>query len=126
MAEIIRPLSSYNNAMNTDDISDFASVYNQYRLAIYRYTLVRTGHVEDAQDITAQVFLKAYQKSDTYRGDSSIIYWLIGIARYQIADYHRHKVNEVSLETIQEIATSTPSIEDIVEKEIRVLWDFGW
>ncbi|MFN8529497.1 MAG: sigma-70 family RNA polymerase sigma factor [Anaerolineae bacterium] len=73
----------------TDVQTDFKGIYQHHRLAIYRYVLLRVGSVEDAEDITAQVFLKAYQKRADYSGKAPVIYWLLAIARRELADHYR-------------------------------------
>lgn len=120
MAGSIQHHTYHEGAVDSGDVGEFASIYKQHRLSIYRYILARVGHVEDAQDLTAQVFLKAYQNLASYRGDASIVYWLIGIARYQIIDYHRSAVNDVPLDAFQEMTSSALPIEDALEKEIRL------
>jgi RNA polymerase sigma-70 factor (ECF subfamily) len=104
----------------TDDVTDFSTVYYQHRLAIYRYILARVGHIEDSQDLTAQVFLKAYQNAASYRRETAIVYWLIGIARHQIIDYYRRKRTDVSLSDASEIPTPAPSLEDSLEQRERL------
>lgn len=74
----------------TDVQTDFKGIYQQHRLAIYRYVLLRVGSVEDAEDITAQVFLKAYQKRADFSGKAPIVYWLLAIARRELSDHYRN------------------------------------
>src|SRR5690606_27289870 len=90
-----------------------------YRLNIYRYALARIGDVEDAQDITAQVFLKAYQNAASYRRESPILFWLIAIARNQIRDYYRSRSVNVSLSDYDP-PSSAPSLEESIEQRLRL------
>jgi RNA polymerase sigma-70 factor (ECF subfamily) len=101
-------------------VHDFVAVYTEHRLAIYRYILARVGHDEDAHDITAQVFLKAYQNAGVYRGESSIIFWLIGIARHQVIDYYRRTPNTFSLTDRHDIISPAPSIEDQIDRDAQL------
>ena len=110
--------SGANEAISGQGI-DFHSLYHQYRLTIYRYALAHIGHVEDAQDITAQVFLKAYQNAASYRRESPIIYWLIGIARNQIRDYYRGRKLNVSLSDY-DCPSTAPSLEESIEQSLRL------
>ena len=116
-----RPYSwGKKNTINSN-IADFASVYTQHRLPIYRYILARVGHVEDAHDLTAQVFLKAYQGAASYRQQTSIIYWLIGIARHQIVDYYRGQRADVPLGAIGELPHPAPSLEPSLAQKERLV-----
>ncbi len=45
----------------------------------------------DADDITQDVFLKAWKKVDTYNGESSVGTWLYTIARNTVMDAHRKR-----------------------------------
>ncbi|MBN2305409.1 MAG: RNA polymerase sigma factor [Anaerolineae bacterium] len=103
-----------------DDLSDFSSIYNRHSLAIYRYILARIGHVEDAQDLAAQVFLKAYRNAASYRGESSVIGWLMGIARHQIIDYYRDRRVNVSLASAREIPNPAPPPDVSLEQKERL------
>jgi len=99
---------------------DFADVYRQHKLTIYRYILVRIGHVEDAHDLTAQVFLKAYQHNPTYRHEAPIVAWLIGIARHQIVDYYREQKPHIPLSEMNDFPTMGSSLEESVEQRNRL------
>jgi RNA polymerase sigma-70 factor (ECF subfamily) len=99
---------------------DFSSIYTEYHLAIYRYILARIGHIEDSQDLTAQVFVKAYENFASYRHESTVIYWLIGITRHQIADYYRGNRPTVSLTSNSDIPSFSASLEDSLVQKNRL------
>jgi RNA polymerase sigma-70 factor, ECF subfamily len=92
----------------------FTSVYEQHSLSVYRYILSRVGNPEDAHDLTAIVFLKAYKRFSSFRGDASVISWLIGIARNQISDHYRGKEPDVALDAIPELPAKGASPEDSI------------
>ena len=49
-------------------------------------------HRSQADDVTAEVFAKAWSSLSKFRGDGSpFAGWLFGIARYVIADTHRRR-----------------------------------
>jgi RNA polymerase sigma factor (sigma-70 family) len=64
------------------------------------YTYVENSH--EAQDIDQEVFLRAYTKRETFRGDSSLRTWLLAITANRCKDYLRSwsKRHEVQDETI--------------------------
>ena len=49
------------------DASAFGELYERYRDAIYRFCLARTGTSHDAEDLVADVFVKALQSLDRYQ-----------------------------------------------------------
>lgn len=51
------------------------------------YSYVRNYH--QAQDITQDVFLRAYAKMNSFRGDSSVKTWLLSITANRCKDYLR-------------------------------------
>src|SRR4051794_10196938 len=62
------------------DDSPFATLYAEHNRAIYYLTLRFLGDPQKAEDATHDVFLKAYKKMESFRGDSSFRTWLYRIA----------------------------------------------
>lgn len=93
-------------------------MYQNHRLAIYRYVLLRVGCIEDAEDITAQVFLKAYQKQEGFNGRAPIIYWLLAIARRELIDHYRTRQAAGNTAPLEEDlpAVFEPQPEEIAEQ----------
>ena len=54
-------------AAKAGDAAAFGALYERYRDAIYRFCLSRTGSSHDAEDLTADVFVKALQSIDRYQ-----------------------------------------------------------
>jgi RNA polymerase sigma-70 factor (ECF subfamily) len=74
------------------DFDSFARLYTSHLDAIYRYTYYRTGDVQDAEDLTEQVFLKAWEALPNYRpAGCSFLNWLYRIAHNTLVDHHRRK-----------------------------------
>ena len=64
-----------------DLVSDeFAELYQNHSREIYYLTLRLLGDAHKAEDATHDVFLKAYRKRDTFRGEASYRTWLYRIA----------------------------------------------
>lgn len=65
--------------------------------AIYRHIAASTyGSGLDADDLTQDVFMKAWRKIDTYDGRSSMKTWLYAIARTTVLDaLRRRKIRSV-------------------------------
>lgn len=49
--------------------------------AIFAYARHRLGNREDAEEITSEAFLRAFERAATFRGDSPFRGWLFGITR---------------------------------------------
>jgi RNA polymerase sigma-70 factor (ECF subfamily) len=57
----------------------FGAVYQEHSQAIYYLALRLLGDAAQAQDATHDVFLKAYRKMDSFRGESGVRTWLYRI-----------------------------------------------
>jgi RNA polymerase sigma-70 factor (ECF subfamily) len=69
--------------------SRFERVYDEHVVGIYRYIYARVGNRPDAEDLTAQVFVRAVEQLDTGRDPRQIAAWLYRVAQNAIADYWR-------------------------------------
>jgi len=67
----------------------FERVYSQHVVGIYRFVYARVGNRPDAEDLTAQVFVRAVEQLDTAREPGQIAAWLYRVAQNAIADYWR-------------------------------------
>ncbi len=64
----------------------FDELMRRHERMVYRVSLSYTRQAEDAMDVTQDVFLKAYDRLDTYRGSGTFRSWLLRIA-------HRENLN---------------------------------
>jgi RNA polymerase sigma-70 factor, ECF subfamily len=64
-------------------------VYEEHLQDIYRFIYSKVGNREDAEDLTAQVYLKAIRSLDSTREAHSVRSWLFHVARTTIADHWR-------------------------------------
>lgn len=95
---------------------NFTQVYREHVTRVYRYVYARVGNREDAEDLTAQVFLEAWEKWPSYREEGKVAAWLLTIARRRVADYYRDRQPQVSLEALVSIGDSTTPW-DALERE---------
>ncbi len=79
----------------------FVCLYDAYLERVYRYIYCRVGDEHLAEDITSQVFLKAWENLGTYQaGQSPFMAWLYRIAHNAVIDYYRAKKTTFSLEEV--------------------------
>ncbi|OGZ00625.1 MAG: hypothetical protein A3A43_03145 [Candidatus Liptonbacteria bacterium RIFCSPLOWO2_01_FULL_56_20] len=81
------------------EASAFGLLYDHYQPKIYRFVIIKVGQREEAEDLTHQVFLSAWQNIRDYE-DIGFPFssWLYRIARNAIIDYYRTKKNPAPLE----------------------------
>lgn len=64
------------------DRSAFASIYERYRVPVFRYLRARTASDDEAQELAAMTFERALQAIDRFRpAGGGMAAWLIRIAR---------------------------------------------
>ena len=73
-----------------DDAEAFGELYARYVKKMYSYVYHRTGNSQDAEDLTAKVFSRAYAHIGNYvdRG-VPVQAWLYRIAHNLVANWHR-------------------------------------
>lgn len=71
------------------DAGPFEQVYDRHVVGIYRFVYARVGNHPDAEDLTAQVFVRAVEQLDTEREPGQIAAWLYRVAQNATADYWR-------------------------------------
>jgi RNA polymerase sigma factor (sigma-70 family) len=80
------------------DPAAFGKLYDRYVQPIYRYVYSRVGSSHEAEDITSQTFMAAYEALGRYQERDQFSAWLFRIARNKINDHFRRSRREVGLE----------------------------
>jgi len=98
----------------------FGQLYQAYRDRVYWYLLARTGHAEDAADLTQQVFLTALDALAQYNPRKGpFVAWLFGGARHAATNFRQRNRQTVAWEYVTgEAAVATAqSLEDAVVRQ---------
>lgn len=70
----------------------FEVLYRRHMDAIYRYLFFRVGTETRAEDLTEDVFLKAWEALPKYKaGQQPLIHWLYRIAHNLLVDFFRKR-----------------------------------
>jgi RNA polymerase sigma-70 factor (ECF subfamily) len=64
-------------------VARFEAVRERYAERIYRFCFRLSGNAADAEDLTQDVFVSAYQNLDQFHGQSALSSWLLRIAIYR-------------------------------------------
>lgn len=89
--------------------SAFGFLYDHYQPKIYRFVLLRVGRREEAEDITHQVFLHAWQRVGEYRLlGFPFSSWLYRIARNAVIDHYRTRRDHVAIEEVEIEESKSP------------------
>lgn len=93
------------------DTEAFGKIYDAYLTPVYRYVMFRFPE-ELAEDLTADIFVKSWEKLHTYKLRAGVPFaaWLFRIARHAVIDAYRSSrgFDELSEEFVDENADNDP------------------
>src|ERR1035437_3539594 len=79
-------------AMAEDNAAEeFSAVVVRHRPQIFRFLLSSTSDVDLAETLTQDCFLKAHRNWSSFRGESSVLTWLMRIAINLQKDHWRNR-----------------------------------
>jgi RNA polymerase sigma factor (sigma-70 family) len=93
------------------DPEAFGRLYDIHVDRVYRHIYYRVGNEQDAEDLTQQVFLKAWQAVPRYKETASpFIAWLMTISHNLVVDLYRTRKDTVYLdaEVLADCPASSP------------------
>lgn len=108
------------------DPKAFATLYDRYVSKIYHYIYYKVGNVAEAEDLTAQVFLRAWEAIGSYEWrEHPFSAWLFRIARNLVVDYHRARRDMIPLDEPEDRVPSwavseTPPAEVVLQDYLTV------
>lgn len=74
------------------DSEAFGVLYKRYMDAIYRYVYFRVSNAQEAEDLTEEVFVKAWEAMPKFKlTEYPFTSWLYRIAHNLTIDYHRKR-----------------------------------
>lgn len=96
------------------DTDAFGRVYDHFFVQVYRYCAFRLPK-EVAEDTTADIFVKAWEKLHTYKIKKGVPFaaWLFRIARYSVIDIYR------SARGFEEVPEEIPDTDHFNRAEAR-------
>jgi RNA polymerase sigma-70 factor (ECF subfamily) len=95
----------------------FGELYKLYVEQVFRYLFSRIGNVHDAEDITAQTFLIAFEGFDRFRQDGHFASWLFTIARNKSIDFFRQQKNVTSIDEIDDISIEIDPLFGVIRSD---------
>jgi len=102
------------------DTEAFGKLYDMHVDRVYRNIYYRVGNEADAEDLTQQVFLKAWQAIGKYKTMASpFIAWLMTISHNLVIDFYRARKDRVYLEAEVLADDSVPSPERAAEASVE-------
>jgi RNA polymerase sigma-70 factor (ECF subfamily) len=95
----------------------FGELYKRYVDRIFRYLYSRLGNLHEAEDITAQTFLTAFESFHKFRQDGHFASWLFTIARNKAMDRFRRRKNTSSFNEVDELSVEKDPLYEVIQSE---------
>lgn len=115
-------------------VQEFASIVATHRPQVFRFLLASTRDVDLSETLTQECFLKAHRHWAGFRGDSSVITWLMRIAinlqkdhwRNRRVQFWRHtRTNAVDSDEASEwlpSGESSPEQQLLAREQVKRVW----
>jgi RNA polymerase sigma-70 factor (ECF subfamily) len=105
--------------MNQGDDRAFEILYERYFDKIYAFVIRRVTHKQIAEDLTSDVFMKAFTHRQSFVWKTSWSAWIYRIATNRVTDYHRtKKPTDAFDETVHDRPSTLPSAPDEIDRDI--------
>ncbi len=118
----------------TPNEAEFAEVASKYRPQIFRFLLASLRDPEEAETLTQDCLMKAYRNWDSFRGESSVMTWLLRIAINLQKDQWRSKrlqfwkltrknsVDSAEAGSWLPSGESSPEAQAVARDQVRLIW----
>lgn len=107
----------------------FRQFYEHHFPKIFRFVFFRVGGSREvAEDLTSEIFIKAFNAFDRYDETRSQSSWIFTIARNHLANYYRSAGREVTDENFESLPVAADDLEERVaagEEEAVLLRAIG-
>jgi RNA polymerase sigma-70 factor (ECF subfamily) len=103
------------------DPEAFGLLYDRYCDRIYGYVYRRLRDHESAEDVTAEIFIKALKAIDTYRPEiAPFAAWLYRIAGNAVIDHVRARRIMVSIDAVADAADAASPVDERALDRVEV------
>jgi len=99
---------------DSDMAQEFTRYYEEHKTAIFNYILYRVSFNRyTAEDLTSDIFLKAFEAFEKYDRARPFKTWIFTIAHNHLINYYAGRKDTLPLEEAVEIVKETPISEDV-------------
>src|SRR5437764_5610991 len=104
------------------DTTAFADLYDEHLNTVYRFVFFKVSDATLAEDLTAEVFSKAWENIDRFEWrDLPFQHWLLRVARNVVVDHWRaHRRSPASLDGLYELPSDALLPDEVVAREAEV------
>lgn len=122
--DAMTPIPDVIERARNGDVAAFGEIYDTHVDSVYRYLLYRVREPSDAEDLTSEVFTRAFANVHRYRWQGkSFLAWLYTIARNAVTDRRRRDRPTVELDNAYGLAAEGPTAHDraVLGEEVDAL-----
>ncbi len=106
----------------TGDAESFGQLYDQYIDKVYRHLYYRVGNATEAEDLAAQVFLKAWKAMSRFKPMGRPFgVWLLSIAHNLLVDHYRAQRDSTPIDDVIIPADDTADPVALAEKSFATV-----
>ena len=81
----------------SNNLSDFRKIYDQYKILVYNVALHYLQNIEDAEEITQDVFVQLHHSLSQFKENSELKTWIYRITINKCLDFIKHKKSKKRL-----------------------------
>jgi RNA polymerase sigma-70 factor (ECF subfamily) len=100
------------------DPEAFEALYRQQAPRIFSLASRMAGSVEDGEDLLQEIFLQAYRKLGSFKGDAAIGTWLYRLALNHCLDYVRSR--QARMHKVTDTLDAPSSIEPVARRDTPI------
>ena len=124
----IKPDEYYINQTLEGNVNAYAFLVEKYKHMVYTLSIRIVNNREEAEEISQDVFVKAFKKLDSFKGDSKFSTWIYKIAYYASLDVVKRNKRFIHSENIDdfkdgELSNVQDALEYLHEKERKKVID---
>ncbi len=97
-----RPANALVDRAASGDNAAFEQLYREHNGRIYALCLRMTGRPAEAEELTQQAFIRAWEKLHTFRGDASFSTWMHRLAANVVLSHRRSEMRHRARTVVQE------------------------
>jgi RNA polymerase sigma-70 factor (ECF subfamily) len=115
-----RTPASLLNEVNVDEQTkavDFTELYHETANSIFRYLYSRVRNAQDAEDLTSQTFLAAYENLSKLHDPDKFTSWVFTIARNKAYDFFRKSRRHPTVEFDEELDQASDDARKLSRKD---------
>jgi RNA polymerase sigma-70 factor (ECF subfamily) len=100
------------------DTDAFESLYRQHAARIYSLACRMAGSPDDGEDLLQEIFLQAYRKLGSFKGDAALGTWLYRLALNHCLDYVRSR--QAKMNKLTETLDAETSLEPLARRDTPI------